>query len=132
MEGSGTPPASPGNGGRLAGREAILQAIGDPLSRQLLLLLSGAPRSAKELLQSVSVPLSTLYRRLGELKALGLVDVQRSLITEDGKKTELYRSLLEEVHIHLRGSELELRTRRRDMAAERLADLWGEVREGRD
>ncbi len=92
-------------------------------------MLSEAPRSANDLLKSVSVPQSTLYRRLGELKDLGLVGVQRTILTEDGKKVDLFRSLLEEVDISLRGSSMSVRTRRRDLAAERLADLWGEVRE---
>jgi DNA-binding transcriptional ArsR family regulator len=112
-------------------QESILQALGDPLSRQILLLLADTPKAARELLLVVSVPQSTLYRRLGELKDMGLLDVQRSIITEDGKKMELYRSLLEEVVIHLRGPTLEVRPRRRDLAAARLADLWGEVRQPR-
>lgn len=120
-------PMEPGE--RLAPREAILQALGDALSRQLLLLLAEAPRSPRDLLRSVTVPQSTLYRRLGELRALGLVDVQRSMITEDGKRMELYRSLLEEVEVRLHGGTLDVRARRRDLSAERLAGLWGEVRE---
>ncbi|MCI4358615.1 MAG: winged helix-turn-helix domain-containing protein [Thermoplasmata archaeon] len=121
----------PPPGRKLSLQEAILQALGDPLSRQILLLLADAPKAARELLHVVSVPQSTLYRRLGELKDMGLLDVQRSIITEDGKKMELYRSLLEEVVIHLRGQTLEVRPRRRDLAAARLADLWGEVRQGK-
>jgi DNA-binding transcriptional ArsR family regulator len=121
-------PGPPMAGAKLGFRDAILQALGDPLSRQILLLLADAPKGARELLRVVSVPQSTLYRRLGELRDMGLLDVQRSIITEDGKKMELYRSLLEEVVIHLRGQTLEVRPRRRDLAATRLADLWGEVR----
>jgi DNA-binding IclR family transcriptional regulator len=92
-------------------------------------MLSETPRSANDLLRAVPVPQSTLYRRLGELKELGLVGVQRSILTEDGKKVDLFRSLLEEVDITLRGSSMSVRSRRRDLAAERLADLWGEVRD---
>lgn len=120
---SGSPPGSH--------QELVLQALGDPLSRQILLLLSEAPRSARDLLRTVSVPQSTLYRRLSELRSSGLVDVQRSIINEEGKKMELYRSLLEEVEVRLLGARLDVRTKRRDLAAERLSDLWGEVRGGR-
>ncbi|MGI0053636.1 MAG: hypothetical protein ACRECR_05200, partial [Thermoplasmata archaeon] len=70
----------------------------------------------------------TLYRRLAELRELGLVDVERVVITDDGKKVELFRSLLEEVDVRLRGGKLEVRAKRRDLAAARLADLWEAVR----
>ncbi|HEV2165663.1 MAG TPA: winged helix-turn-helix domain-containing protein [Thermoplasmata archaeon] len=125
------PGTDPPTASRVSWQEAILRALGDPLSRQILLLLGDAPKPARDLLAVVSVPQSTLYRRLGELKAMGLLDVQRSVISEDGKKIELYRSLLEEVEIRLRGQILEVRPRRRDLAAARLTDLWSEVRERR-
>jgi DNA-binding transcriptional ArsR family regulator len=111
-------------------RDALLQALGDPLSRQLLLLLNDAPRSARELLGEVQVPQSSLYRRLGELREVGLIGVQRSTITEDGKRMEYYRSLVEEIEVRLKGSSLEVRSKRRDLAAERLTGLWGEMRGG--
>lgn len=123
-------PSLPSPGRKLSEREAVLQALGDPLSRELLLLLSKSPAPAKDLLRSIEVPQSTLYRRLVELREQGLVDVQRSIITEDGKKMELYRSLLAEVEVRLNGQGLSVRTKRRDLAAERLSDLWGEVRAG--
>lgn len=117
-------------GAPFGSREAILQALGDPLSREILLLLNQSPRPASELLRSGSISQSTLYRRLGRLRQAGLIAVQRSIITEEGKKLDLYRSLVSDVDVSLRGSTLEVRARRRDLSAERLADLWDEIRRG--
>lgn len=113
-------------------REAILHALGDPISRELLLLLNQTPRRASDLLRAGAIPPSTLYRKLGRLRKLGLVAVQRSIVTEDGKRLDLYRSLLCEVDVSLRGATLEVRAQRRNLSAERLADLWEDVREAGD
>ncbi|MFI5419026.1 MAG: winged helix-turn-helix domain-containing protein [Candidatus Lutacidiplasmatales archaeon] len=116
------PPPPPGR------KERILDALGDPAARGILLMLNNSPHSAQEMLQGVQVPQSTLYRKLHELQELGLVAVQRIAITSDGKRVDLYRSLLEELSVDLKGSSLRIQVRFRDLAAERLKDMWKDVR----
>ncbi len=124
VQGPIEPPAPPPRGSR----ETILAALGDPLSRAILVGLADAPQPARELLRRVDVPQSTLYRRLAEMRAAGLIDVQRAVISEDGKRTELFRSRVEEVVVHLHGPTLDVKVRRRDLSAARLAELWNDVR----
>ncbi|MCI4344786.1 MAG: helix-turn-helix domain-containing protein [Thermoplasmata archaeon] len=109
-------------------KERILDALGDPVARQIILMLNDAPRSAQELLVANHVPQSTLYRRLHELEELGVVAVQRTVITEEGKRVDLYRSLLEEFKVELRSSRLEVTVKYRDLQSERVRELWGAVR----
>ena len=92
------------------------------------MMLSNAPHSAQEMLQHNRIPQSTVYRKLHDLQELGLVGVQRSAITPDGKRVDLYRSLLEEIRVEMRGPELRIDVRFRDLASERLGDLWKSVR----
>jgi DNA-binding transcriptional ArsR family regulator len=117
------PPPAPGGT-----RERILDALGDPVARQILLMLSDQPRSAPDLLKTNHIPQSTLYRKLHDLQTLGLVGIQRSAITEDGKRVELFRSRLEELRVELRGASLRIDVRFRDLAAERLHDLWSDLK----
>ncbi len=122
---------TPGGAGRPRGddhRERILDALGDPAARRILLMLNEAPHSAQELLADRAIPQSTLYRKLHELEELGLVGVQRTAITADGKRVDLYRSLLEELRVELQGPSLRIQVRFRDLAAERLRDLWHTMR----
>ncbi|MCI4350058.1 MAG: helix-turn-helix domain-containing protein [Thermoplasmata archaeon] len=109
-------------------RERILDALGDPVARLIILMLNETPHSAQDLLNANHIPQSTLYRRLHELELLGVVAVQRTVITGDGKRVDLYRSLLEEFKVELRSSRLEVTVKYRDLKAERVRELWGAVR----
>jgi DNA-binding HxlR family transcriptional regulator len=109
-------------------KERILDALGDAASRGILLMISDAPRSAQDLLTANRIPQSTLYRKLHELQDLGLIGVQRTAITPEGKRVDLYRSLLEELRVEMLGRELRIQARFRDLSAERLKEMWRDVR----
>lgn len=111
----------------LGRKERILEALGDRWSREILLMLNDAPRSAQEIQAAHRIPQSTLYRKLHELSEIGLVGVQRSVISGDGKRIELYRSLLDELRVEMRGARLRIDVRFRDLAAERLKEMWRNV-----
>ena len=91
-------------------------------------MLNGAPHSAQEMLNANEIPQSTLYRKLHELEEIGLVGIQRTAITSEGKRVDLYRSLLEQLNVELKEDTLRIDVRFRDLAAERLHDLWRDVR----
>jgi DNA-binding HxlR family transcriptional regulator len=130
--GPDAPGSEPANGsapGRPPDRkERILEALGDRWSREILLLLNDSPRSAQEIQAANRIPQSTLYRKLHELTEIGLVGVQRSVISSDGKRVELYRSLLDELKVEMRGARLRVDVRFRDLASERLKEMWRDVR----
>ncbi len=134
-------PGSPNNGSErrpTMGRvprpmeEAILGALGDAQSRAILLCLNDAPRTVQELVQKCELPQASAYRKLRELQDAGLVGVQRSALSPDGHRTDLYRSLVILAKVELSRDRLEVTAAFRDLAAERLGDLWEQVRGGKD
>jgi len=108
-------------------KERILDSLGDPASRGILLMLNEAPHSAQEILAASQIPQSTLYRKLHDLQQIGLVGIQRTAITPDGKRVDLYRSLLEELKVDLAGGSLRIQVRYRNLSAERLKEMWHTV-----
>jgi len=108
--------------------EAILAALGDPQSRTLLLQLNETTRSAQDLVERSGMPQASVYRKLRELQEAGLVGIQRSGLSADGHRTDLFRSLLVEARLSLSGDRLEVQAAFRELAAERLGELWDEVR----
>ncbi|MGA9839620.1 MAG: hypothetical protein WBF81_06355 [Thermoplasmata archaeon] len=54
--------------------------------------------------------------------------MQRSVISPDGKRVELYRSLLDEWKVGMRGARLRIGVRFRDLAADRLQEMWRDDR----
>jgi hypothetical protein len=123
-ENGGSAPVGPG-----PREDAVLDALGDPVVRRILVATDRQARTAPELSQTTGVPLTTLYRKLHELEAAQLLGVERSAITPDGKRVDFYRSRVEEVHVELRTGRFSLRTRYRNLAAVRMEGLWGAVRE---
>jgi DNA-binding HxlR family transcriptional regulator len=111
-----------------ARKERILEALGDRWCREILRMLNEVPRSAQEILASNGIPASTLYRKLHELTDIGLIGIQRSMISSDGKRVELYRSRLDELRVEVRGAGLRIDVRLRDLAAERLKEMWRNLR----
>lgn len=106
-----------------------MDALGDPVNRQILVHTHALPRTVQELFQGTGVPLTTLYRKLHELEEIDLVGIERSAITPDGKRVDFYRSRLEEVQMELREGHFGLRTRYRNLSATRMEGLWGAVRQ---
>lgn len=108
--------------------ERLLDALGDGVVRRILSATDGAARTAPELNQATGVPLTTLYRKLHELEALGLIGIERSAITGDGKRVDFYRSRLEEARVDVRAGTFTLSARYRNLSAVRMENLWGKVR----
>ncbi len=103
--------------------------LGDPAARHILSFLDREAHSVQELLAANHIPQSTLYRKLHDLRELGLVGIQTSLRTEDAKRLDYFRSLIEEVHVTFRAELLDLRVQYRDLSSERLQSLWGKLRD---
>jgi DNA-binding transcriptional ArsR family regulator len=118
-------PEAPPPGSR---KERILDALGDPAAREILLMLNDAPLSAQEMLAANRIPQSTLYRKLHDLQEIGLVGVQRTAITPEGKRVDLYRSLLERLAVEMYGRTLRIEVKYRDLASERLQTMWKDFR----
>ena len=108
--------------------EDFLAALGDASSRRILLTLDTAARPVHDLVIALNLPQSTVYHKLHELQRMGLVTIQSVTITSEGKRMELFRSLLESVKIEMVGGKLIVRVRYRNLTAERLGRMWEAMR----
>lgn len=111
-----------------ATEEDFLAALGDASSRRILLTLDTSAQPVHDLVVALNLPQSTVYHKLHELQRMGLVTIQSVTITSDGKRLELFRSLLESVRIEMLGGKLIVKVRYRNLAAERLGQMWEAMR----
>ena len=107
----------------------ILHTLSDPTVQGILLLINDLPRSAQEIAEKNHLPTSSLYRKLHELRTLGLAAIQLSVLTSAGKRVHMYRSLVEEFRVEMLGGSVRVHVRYRDLATERLRSMWESVRE---
>lgn len=109
-------------------KDALISALADEYSRKIILKTIENAQSVEDLSRSENVPISTAYRRVNELRQVGILTVEKTILTDDGKKFELYRSAFRAVHMDLVQGELEVDVDLNEDVAARLSRLWASMR----
>lgn len=117
------PPTSP----PLTEREIAL-VIGDDGSRTVMAACVRQARSAKDICAATGIPLTTVYRQIHRLESLGVLVVERSAMTSDGRKYDLYRSRVREAHLDVDEDGSRVRWELNAPVEERLAAMWNDMR----
>ena len=104
--------------------DTIIDLLNDESVRTILEETSVTSLSATELADLCNVSQQTVYRRLEELKDVGLVE-DRTRVRKDGHHDTVYTATLEHVSITLRDGEFHFEVERTGTEpADRLTDLW--------
>lgn len=78
--------------------EATLELLADSYAREVMNQLGDGPTAAPELVERCPFSRTTVYRRLDELEAAGLVDVTLEL-RRDGNHRRVYEPAIEELRV---------------------------------
>lgn len=103
----------------------VTALLADDVARTILEACLEEPQSAERLSENCDVSESTVYRRLAELEALGLV-AARTEPDEQGHHYDVYATTLDRVVVDLTADGFEVRVARR----RRMADRFTEFVEG--
>jgi predicted transcriptional regulator len=79
----------------------VAEALATPNSRRVMAICIRLSRSARDISQISGLPLTTVYRQVRRLEKIGVLVVERSAMTPDGRKYDLYRSRLRKAHLDL-------------------------------
>jgi DNA-binding Lrp family transcriptional regulator len=109
-------------------QDAIIRALADEYSRRIILKTVEKAISVEELSHTLSIPISTCYRRVNEMREVGLLTVEKTIITDDGKKSELYRSAFRGINLQLHKGEIIVDVELNEDVAIRLSRLWASLR----
>ena len=88
-------------------KESILDIMSDKYCREILRITMNKPMSAIEIAREGKIPISTIYRRLQNLHDSKLVRISGS-ISEDGKKSFLYKSKVKAISASCNGNDVEI------------------------
>jgi len=80
-------------------RKAILKALSDEYSRNIMNYTIEQPRSVVDIVKGCDVPMTTAYRRVRELEENKILKVTGSVVTDDGKKYFLYQNRLKSIYV---------------------------------
>ena len=80
-------------------KKAIVNALLDEYSRKILNSTIDKSKSITEIIREQNIPMTSTYRRVKLLVDSKLIKVERSMVTEDGKRYYLYLSSIKNASI---------------------------------
>ncbi|PSQ18838.1 ArsR family transcriptional regulator [Halobacteriales archaeon QS_8_69_26] len=91
-----------------------------------ILCATRSPASAQEISDEIGVPIATCYRRIEELVEAGFLKSEGRQLSEEGRRTNVYRRTVDEVTVDLTGDEPAVSSKERSEAKNRLQDQFDE------
>lgn len=108
-------------------QDAVEAALASTSTRRIISKCIRRPQPVKALSQEADTPLASTYRQVKALVAQGILVVERSAMTEDGKPYDLYRSRIKVARIEVRADHVEIAWEENASIEDRIANLWGKL-----
>jgi hypothetical protein len=81
--------------------QKIIESLSSVCTRAVLFSIKNESKDATQIADELKISLSTVYKTLSILDDLALVEVDKFVISPEGKKIKLYRSRIGKVEITL-------------------------------
>jgi len=82
--------------------QKVIEALADSESRAILFSIIKKGMTAAELSEKLKIPLSSVYKKLSDLEELTLIEVEKWLISDKGRKFKIYKSRISKADISIR------------------------------
>jgi len=100
---------------------SVLTALGNKYSAEIL-CAARTPTSAQELGDELEIPVATCYRRIEELEEVGLLRCEGRQLSDEGRRTNVYRRTLDEFAVEFASEHPQLRTEDRSAAKNEIQE----------
>jgi len=85
--------------------QKVIMALADAESRVILFSIIRKGKTASDLSVSLRIPLSSVYKKLSDLENLTLIQVEKTVLSENGKHFKIYRSRINKAEISIKKPE---------------------------
>ncbi len=85
--------------------QKIIETLADHEARHILFSITRKPKTATELSEQLSIPLSSVYKKLSELEELALIEVAKWMISDKGRRYRSYKSRISKAVIDIKKKE---------------------------
>ena len=82
--------------------QKVIEALADAESRVIIFSIIRKGKTASELSTSLNIPLSSVYKKLSDLENLTLVHVEKTILTEKGRRFKVYKSRINKAEISIK------------------------------
>jgi len=85
--------------------QKVIEALADAESRTILFSLIHRGKTASNLSESLKIPLSSVYKKISDLENLTLIKVEKTILSEKGRRFKVYRSRIIKAEISIKKPE---------------------------
>jgi Mn-dependent DtxR family transcriptional regulator len=85
--------------------QKIIESLSNVCTRSVLFSVKNESKDVTQIADELKISISTVYKTLSTLEDLALVEIDRYVISSEGKKIKLYRSRIGKVEITLNDIE---------------------------
>jgi predicted ArsR family transcriptional regulator len=85
--------------------QKVIEALADSESRAILFSIIKQGNTASELSVKLKIPLSSVYKKLADLEELTLIEIEKWMLSDKGRKFKIYRSRVKQAEISIKKPE---------------------------
>ena len=85
--------------------QKVIQALADAESRTIIFSIINKGKTASELSAKLKIPLSSVYKKLSDLENLTLIEIEKTVLSENGKRFKVFKSRINKAEILIRKPE---------------------------
>ena len=85
--------------------QKVIEALADAESRAIIFSMTRNGKTALNLSESLKIPLSSVYKKLSDLENLTLIEVEKTILSEKGRRFKIYSSRINKAEISIKKSE---------------------------
>ena len=85
--------------------QKVIEALSDAESRAILFSIIRKGKTASDLSISLKIPLSSVYKKLSDLENLTLIKIEKTILSEKGRRFKIYRSRINKAEITIKKPE---------------------------
>ena len=85
--------------------QKVIEALADSESRAILFSIIKKGNTAAELSDKLKIPLSSVYKKLSDLEELTLIEIEKWMLSDKGRKYKVYRSRIKQAEISIKKPE---------------------------
>ena len=85
--------------------QKVILALADAESRAIIFSIIRKGKTASNLSESLKIPLSSVYKKLADLEDLTLIEIEKTILSEKGRRFKIYKSRINKAVISIKKSE---------------------------
>ena len=85
--------------------QRVIESLADAESRAIIFSIIRKGKTATELSTGLKIPLSSVYKKLTDLENLTLIEIEKTVLSDKGKRFKIYKSRINKAEILIKKPE---------------------------